>query len=400
MKKLVPRHSLVIAIGPHTENREKLLANNFDLHEIVSFANISLELIGSADSSGIAGIVHSEMLHRAALKLSLGERAVIDAPNLRREDRLSLAKVATAAGLPVFYLLADPEGADPISLSRWRSTYKDLVHGDGVAEAIDSLTCTLEVVPRAKPSLSDIARRWSGITVIGDVHGMQQSLYSALTWARSRNNYVIFLGDVIDYGPQTLEVADHVYSMVMRGEAELMLGNHERKIARWLGQLSKGHSSISLSDGNKVTTNALSSMATAAANHWAGRFTGLVANASHVRSLGDYTLAHASIHPNFWNGTATVKEIETSALFGEIEPSRNNSAFVPRSYRWVDCIPAGKTVLVGHDIRSKKCPMPIRNDNGGTAVFLDTGCGKGGSLSSVDLRMADSGLRTENFNMH
>jgi protein phosphatase len=52
----------------------------------------------------------------------------------------------------------------------------------------------------------------------------------------------------------------------------------------------------------------------------------------------------------------------------------------------VDRIPAGVTVYCGHDRRSTD-GRPYRRvgSSGGTAVFLDTGAGKGGHLSWIDL---------------
>jgi hypothetical protein len=52
----------------------------------------------------------------------------------------------------------------------------------------------------------------------------------------------------------------------------------------------------------------------------------------------------------------------------------------------VDRIPAGLTVYCGHDRRSTNGrPYLRRGALGGTAVFLDTGAGKGGHLSWIDL---------------
>ena len=57
-----------------------------------------------------------------------------------------------------------------------------------------------------------------------------------------------------------------------------------------------------------------------------------------------------------------------------------------RVLRWVDRIPAGMTVYCGHDQRSTD-GRPYRRAglSGGEAVFLDTGAGKGGHLSWIDL---------------
>ncbi len=57
-----------------------------------------------------------------------------------------------------------------------------------------------------------------------------------------------------------------------------------------------------------------------------------------------------------------------------------------RVLRWVDRIPAGLTVYCGHDQRSTDGRPYVRHGaGGGTATFLDTGAGKGGHLSWIDL---------------
>ncbi len=52
----------------------------------------------------------------------------------------------------------------------------------------------------------------------------------------------------------------------------------------------------------------------------------------------------------------------------------------------MDRIPNGLTVYCGHDQRSTDGRPYIRQGAaGGTAIFLDTGAGKGGYLSWIDL---------------
>lgn len=56
-----------------------------------------------------------------------------------------------------------------------------------------------------------------------------------------------------------------------------------------------------------------------------------------------------------------------------------------RTYAWVERLPAGITRVVGHDIRSTTAPVVLTNPLGGRVIFADTGCGKGGRLSWLDL---------------
>jgi protein phosphatase len=399
MQKVVPSHSLVIAVSPSQVNREQTLARYFPDYEILSAANVTYNLVGEKSKPEINSIVFAEIRHRIQVKLDLGERVVVDAPNLRREDRMSLARLGSDIGVPVFYFLCDPAGADEQSVQRFYAAEKDLLRGDGLAEVIDWRIHQPSLVDKTKPDLESLKANWNGITVIGDVHGMYQSLLSALDWARSRNHYMIFLGDVIDYGSDTLEVADEVYRVVMRGQGEMILGNHERKIMRWINQIERGRTSVRLSDGNKVTTDALGSLGLPARKRWQGRFKGLVSRSSHWRVIGNILFTHAGVHPGFWTGSATAKELETWALFGEFDANYNEER-PARRYTWTENVPADMTVIVGHDIRSTAKPMTVVNSNGGNTIFLDTGSGKGGRLSSAALRIDGDGLKVANFNMY
>ncbi|RYD63453.1 MAG: hypothetical protein EOP83_12110 [Verrucomicrobiaceae bacterium] len=399
MNKTIPIHSLIIAVGPCAANRAERIAKHFAAHEVISAQQVCQSLVGDSDRPDLNSVIFAEVRHRIALKLSLGERVVVDAPNLRREDRLALARLGVDVGAPVFYLLCSPAGADEANLSRFQAAEREIMRGDGVAEVIDWRLHKPAPITKQKPTIEEMRERWAGVTVISDVHGMYPSLLSALAWARSRRHYVVLLGDVIDYGPDTLEVADEVYRLVMRGEGELILGNHERKISRWATQMETGRSSIRLSDGNKVTTGAINALGVPARKKWLGRFRALIAQASYNRRIGNVVLAHAGVHPSFWEGSASPKEIETWSLFGEFEAPLGDGSRPLQVHTWTESVPPGCTVIVGHEIRSTS-PMKVVNQRGGTAIFTDTGSGKGGNLSSVDLKFDDRGLRVENFNLY
>jgi protein phosphatase len=74
------------------------------------------------------------------------------------------------------------------------------------------------------------------------------------------------------------------------------------------------------------------------------------------------------------------------ALFGQTTGRATAAGRPERKLDWIDDIPAGITVYCGHDRRSQDGRPYIRdNEVGGRAVFLDTGAGKGGHLSWLDI---------------
>jgi protein phosphatase len=76
----------------------------------------------------------------------------------------------------------------------------------------------------------------------------------------------------------------------------------------------------------------------------------------------------------------------TRALYGQVAAGIRKDGFPERLLHWLDSIPPGMTVYCGHDTRSTDGrPLRLRGARGGEAVFMDTGAGKGGHLSWIDL---------------
>ncbi len=378
--RLVPLHCLVIVIGSNREIRAKNV-QKFPAHEVLSRKKVAQDLVGGAERYRLPQTLVGEMMRRMNLKLELGERVVIDA-KLDREERLLFANAAARVGVPVFYLICDGDREN---------------RGDGVAEIIDGTKLDIEPVEQlpAGDIFPVLREKWSGVTAIGDVHGMHQSMLTAINWARSRNHFLVFVGDIVDYGPGSLEVVDEVYRLVTRGQGLLVLGNHERKIMRWADGLR-----VRLSEGNRVTTSALQNLGETARLKWLGRFRGLYQLSPRVQTIDTLRFAHAALHPSLWRTSEISETAESVAFFGEIDEHLLKQERPAQTYRWTKDIPADHTVVVGHTIRSSDYPYVETNQHGGCVVFLDTGSGKGGPLASVDFRITHSGIRRENFNIY
>lgn len=375
--KVVPLHCVVIAIGSGDISSHYA---GFQTHEVITAAKIVQDLVGTGERTGLDDIVRSEVQRKMLVKLRLGERVIIDV-EMTRSQRTALANAARAVGVPVFYLITE-------------EVDRDTARGDGVAEVLDCRNDALTPVPpQTEIDFDYLKSRYAGVTVIGDVHGMHQSFQTALSWARNRNHFPVFVGDIIDYGPGTLEVADEVYRLVMRGEGKFILGNHERKIMRWID----GHR-VKLSDGNRTTTAALQQVGETQKNRWVGRFRGLYQNSRLIDSLANVIFVHGGLHPSYWKNEFS-DVVENTAFFGEVDGSRSQPGRPIRSYHWVESIPSERMVVVGHDRRAAS-PFVQTNAANGKAIFLDTGSGKGGVLSSADFRFDTGGLRLENFNIY
>jgi protein phosphatase len=123
----------------------------------------------------------------------------------------------------------------------------------------------------------------------------------------------------------------------------------------------------------------------------------------HHRACEGFVFTHGAAHQDMFTMTARrlPSALEAMCLFGETDNSIKRADNYPnRVYNWVDRLTEGQIAIVGHDIRSNFEPLVQVGDHGGTAIFMDTGCSKGGHLSTVDLRFTDTKTKVGNFNLH
>lgn len=422
MKK-IPLHSLVIMVGPAGAGKSTVAAANFDAYEVVSSDAIREELTGDFQRQDINSTVFRELFHRVGLKLDLGERVVVDATNLRKPDRQALTNVGLRYGVPIYYIVVQRELEDKLASAGWRldadgmverqheafiREERDILFGDNIATVVDLRKEEFEVVE--KLPLGDlqeeiIGRGFKGVEIIPDVHGMIEALKSAIEWSNARNLFMVFLGDVVDYGPHSLECASLVYEVVTRGRGVIAIGNHEHKIRRWMDQTRTGDVRLRLSPGNKATTDKVEALTPDERRKWETKFTCLMNLGRHHWIIGNTLFCHGGAEPEMFemlNHHRLSGDYENIALFGEVEPTKRirGDGFPNRIYEWVNRIPAGKQVVVGHDIRSELKPLSVEGSLGGSAVFMDTGSGKGGRLTTADVFFKGSELQIQNFRSH
>jgi hypothetical protein len=75
-------------------------------------------------------------------------------------------------------------------------------------------------------------------TVIGDIHGWADRLERLLPQCEGS---LLFVGDLIDRGPDAARVVARVRSLVDAGDAQVVMGNHEFALVRGLGVPSLGY---------------------------------------------------------------------------------------------------------------------------------------------------------------
>jgi protein phosphatase len=216
-----------------------------------------------------------------------------------------------------------------------------------------------------------------GIRVIGDVHGDAR----AFAMAVETDLFVIQLGDLVDYGPDSAAALRIAFALEDSGRGLFLLGNHDLKLRRALAGRD-----VRMGPELAVTLSQLDPALRAEAA------TRIAAAPAWLR-WGSVVFVHAGFHTEMLAEGAPpevpdgrLHGVLSRALYGEPTGRTQSNGYPERSLRWVDRIPAGIKVYCGHDRRSTDGRPYIRhNRDGGTAVFLDTGAGKGGHLSWIDL---------------
>ena len=213
------------------------------------------------------------------------------------------------------------------------------------------------------------------IRVVGDVHGDA----TAFAYAAATDRFVVQLGDLTDYGPNSAGVLRTMFDLIDRGRGLFLLGNHDLKLARVLAGLARMEPLV------RDTIDQLDA-------GLRDRVRTEVARAPGWLRRGTEFFVHGGFHPGMLTEPAPPHGLDRAqgrlarALFGEPTGRTQPDGYPERSLRWVDHIPPGMTVYCGHDRRSQNGrPYIRRGGAGGTAVFLDTGAGKGGHLSWIDL---------------
>jgi protein phosphatase len=214
------------------------------------------------------------------------------------------------------------------------------------------------------------------VRVVGDVHGDA----TGFAYAIATDRFIVQLGDLADHGPDSAGTLRMMFDLVECGRGLFLLGNHDLKLARALsGDQVRIEPVVQATiDQLDDTLKAQTIRLVAEAPAWVkDRSSLFVHGGFHTEMLQQPSPEHGLGRPH---GPLA------RALYGEPTGRMQTDGYPERSLRWVDRIPAGITVYCGHDRRSNDGRPYVRHGTqGGQAVFLDTGAGKGGHLSWIDL---------------
>ena len=225
------------------------------------------------------------------------------------------------------------------------------------------------------------------IDVIGDVHGCLDELRALLLGLGYRDldtrpahpdgRVAVFVGDLVDHGPDSAGVVLLVDRMVAAGCALIgACGNHDWRLFKRLVLRRR-----TADHGNLADTLAQFADAPEAVEALARLFTH--APSHSVFDNGRLVVCHGATRPDLL-GQRPVRDRDDEAselsMYGERLGGVDDDGLLRRSHRWINAWPVdGPTVVFGHDVIGDR----PRRFAAGNVVGLDTGCADGGSLSAL-----------------
>ena len=257
MKITLPRLSLVVLIGASGSGKSTFAARHFRETEVLS-SDACRALVSDDENDQAATKDAFDVLHFIAGKrLASGKLAVVDATSVQREARRPLVELARAHHvLPVAIVFDVPEKLclernaarpdrdfGPRVVRRQRSELKRSLKGlsrEGFRRVF--VLRTPEEIDAAEierePSWTDRSWDRGPFDIIGDVHGCHDELVLLLgklgyvvaedgsSAVHPEGRRAVFLGDLVDRGPDVPGVLRLAMGMVERGSALCVPGNH------------------------------------------------------------------------------------------------------------------------------------------------------------------------------
>ena len=264
----VPELSLVVLVGVSGSGKSTFARERFKPTEVIS-SDFCRGIVADDENDQSATADAFELLHFIVGKrLAAGRLTVVDATNVQLDARRSLVALAREHDvLPVAIVLDVPESVCRArNASRpdrdfgehvIRRQHADLrrslrglqkegfrtVHVLRGEEEIAAATITRTRL------FNDLRHEAGPFDVIGDIHGCAAELQTLLgdlgyvvrrdelgraTGASHPDRRAIFVGDLVDRGPDTPGVLRLVMGMVGAGDAFCVPGNHENKLVRAL----------------------------------------------------------------------------------------------------------------------------------------------------------------------
>ena len=399
----VPEFSMIVLIGASGSGKSTFARRHFAPTEIIS-SDACRGFVADDENDQAATPDAFALLH-AILDLRLKRRrlAVIDATNVRPEDRKTLVAAARRWHALAVAIVLDP--GEDVCHTR-NADRADRAFGPHVVRnQMSALRRGLRGLPREgfrqvhhlrstgeiERAVVSRQRLWTDrrdergpFDIIGDVHGCAdelEALLAKLGYQVERavvegapryrvtppaGRKAIFVGDLVDRGPRVADSLRLAMDMVEHDAALCILGNHEVKVEKWLDGRD-----VKRTHGLQATIDAIGETDAAFRDRVKRFIGGLVSH--YLLDNGRLAVAHAGIKEEM-QGRAS-GAIRSFCLYGDTTGEMDEFG-LPVRHNWAAEYRGDTKVIYGHT------PV-VEAEWLNNTICIDTGCVFGGKLSAL-----------------
>ncbi|MEU8289817.1 polynucleotide kinase-phosphatase [Streptomyces pseudogriseolus] len=384
--------SLVVLIGASGSGKSTFARRHFKPTEVIS-SDFCRGLVADDENDQSASRDAFDVLHYIAGKrLAAGRRTVVDATSVQQEARRQLIDLARQHDvLPIAIVLDVPEQVcaernaartDRAGMPRrviqrhTRELRRSLRHLEREGFRKVHVLRGVEEVEHAtvvtEKRFNDLTHLTGPFDIVGDVHGCASELEALLgklgyvDGVHPEGRTAVFVGDLVDRGPDSPGVLRRVMAMVKSGNALCVPGNHENKFGRHL----KGRK-VQHTHGLAETIAQMEGESEEFRAEVREFVEGLVSH--YVLDGGKLVVCHAGL-PEKYHGR-TSGRVRSHALYGDTTGETDEFG-LPVRYPWAEDYRGRAAVVYGHT------PVPEATWLNNT-ICLDTGAVFGGKLTAL-----------------
>ncbi|MGE6761364.1 polynucleotide kinase-phosphatase [Corallococcus interemptor] len=397
----IPELSLVVLIGPSGSGKTTFAHRHFKATEVLSSDTYRGFVSDDENSQEATKDAFETLRFVAAKRLARGLLTVVDATNVQPESRKAFVELAREYHvLPVALVLDVPERTciernqqrpDRAASFRFVKNQVSQLHRsmrglerEGFRHLHVLKPDVIDrVVLERQPLWCNLKHERGPFDIIGDIHGCREELEALLTklgyQVRPRadgapgvdvrppeGRKAVFLGDLVDRGPDIPGVLRLVMDMVEAGTALCVPGNHEMKLLR---KLRGGK--VNVSHGMAQTLEQLEKEPPEFHQRVAKFIDDLVSH--YVLDDGRLVVAHAGLKESMQGrGSGRVR---TFALYGETTGETDEYGF-PVRFNWAAEYRGRAAVVYGHQ-------AVLEAEWVNNTLCVDTGCVYGGQLTAL-----------------
>lgn len=396
----IPEHGLVLLVGVSGSGKSTFAARHFLPTQVIS-SDFCRGLVADDENDQDATRDAFDVLHYiVGTRLRRGLLTVVDATNVQVGARAALIDLAREHDVLVDAIVLDVPEAVAIERNRRREDrafgghvvarqHRELHKGLSrmgkrmrrvhVLRGDDEIAAATVVTERSWNDRRDLAGPFD---IVGDVHGCASELRRLLTelgWVLETDDRgrvvgarhpegrtAVFVGDLVDRGPDTPGVLRLVMAMVEAGTALCVSGNHEAKLVRAL----KG-ADVTVAHG---LAESLAQLADEPEEFRTSALTFMDRLLSHyLLDDGRLVVAHAGLKEAY-HGRSSGR-VRAFALYGDTTGETDEFG-LPVRYPWARDYRGRAMVAYGHT------PVPETEWVNNT-ICLDTGLVFGGALTAL-----------------